>query len=110
MSKAPSSAKRDRLKSFVPKLVDATENIIYGDMWERTQLSKRDRSLVTVASLVAQYRPEQLEVHVGRALDNGVTVEEIGEIITHLAFYAGWPAGMSAAHVALSAIEKKQAG
>ncbi len=62
---------------------------------------------MTIAALIATYRPEQLEVHLGRALDNGVTKEEIAETITQLAFYAGWPAAMSAAEVATRVFEKR---
>ena len=69
-----------------------------------TGLSKRDRSLITVAALIATYRPEQLESHLGRAIANGVTREEISEVITHLAFYAGWPAAMSAAQLAYTVL------
>ena len=104
MAKAPPSAKRDRIKNFVPALVDYTNDVVYGDLWERPGLSKRDRSLITVAALIATYRPEQLETHLGRALNNGVTREEISEIITHLAFYAGWPAAMSAAQIAYTVV------
>ena len=100
MAKAPPSAKRDRIKNFVPALVDYTNDVVYGDLWERKGLSKRDRSLITVAALVATYRPEQLVSHLTRAIGNGVTQEEITEVITHMAFYAGWPAAMSAAQVA----------
>ena len=89
---------------FVPALVDYTNDVVYGDLWERPGLSKRDRSLITVAALIATYRPEQLETHLGRALGNGVTKEEISEIITHLAFYAGWPAAMSAAQLAYTVV------
>ena len=88
----------------MPALVDYTNDVVYGDLWERPGLSKRDRSLITVAALIATYRPEQLETHLGRALDNGVTKEEISEIITHLAFYAGWPAAMSAAQLAYTVV------
>ena len=104
MAKAPPSAKRDRIKDFVPALVDYTNEVVYGDLWERPGLSKRDRSLITVAALIASYRPEQLKTHLGRALNNGVTKEEISEIITHLAFYAGWPAAMSAAQLAYTVV------
>jgi 4-carboxymuconolactone decarboxylase len=100
MAKAPPSAKRDRIQSFVPALVQYTNDVVYGDLWERPGLSKRDRSLITLAALIATYRPEQLSSHLGRAINNGVTKEEISEIITHLAFYAGWPAAMSAAQLA----------
>src|SRR5256714_2934950 len=107
MAKAPPSAKRDRIKAFTPALVDYTNDVIYGDLWERTALSKRDRSLVTVAALVACYRPEQLNTHIQRALANGVTKEEIAEIITHCAFYTGWPGSMTAAHVLADVMEGK---
>jgi 4-carboxymuconolactone decarboxylase len=81
-----------------------TNDVVYGDLWERKALSKRDRSLITVAALVATYRPEQLESHLTRAIANGVTQEEITEVITHMAFYAGWPAAMSAAQVAYTVL------
>ena len=80
------------------------QGLIYGDLWERKALSKRDRSLITVAALVATYRPEQLASHLTRAIANGVTQEEITEVITHMAFYAGWPAAMSAAQVAYTVL------
>ena len=73
--------------------------MLFGDIWERPGLSKRDRSLITVAALTALYRTDQLRGHIGRALDKGVTKEEIGEIITHLAFYAGWPNAANASLV-----------
>ncbi|NJO33802.1 MAG: carboxymuconolactone decarboxylase family protein [Rhodospirillales bacterium] len=87
--------------------MDLTEKVLFGDVWERPGLSKRDRSLITVATLVALNRTEQLTGHLGRALDNGVTKEEIGELITHLGFYAGWPCSMSAALVAKDVFEKR---
>ena len=101
MSKRPadSSAARDALRQFAPKLVDLTDNVLFGDVWERPGLSKRDRSLITCAALVAMNRTEQLKGHAGRALDNGVTREELVELVTHLAFYGGWPVAMSAAGV-----------
>jgi 4-carboxymuconolactone decarboxylase len=110
MAKAPPSAKRDRIKAFAPALVDYTNDVIYGDLWERKALSKRDRSLITVAALVATYRPEQLVSHLTRAIDNGVTQEEITEVITHMAFYAGWPAAMSAAQVAYTVLVEGSEG
>ncbi len=100
MTKPPSTAGRDRLRGTVPKLVELSEKVLFGDVWERAGLSKRDRSLITCAVLVATYRPEQLKGHLGRALFNGVTKEELSELITHVAFYAGWPAAMTAANVA----------
>lgn len=107
MAKAPSSAARNRIQPFFPALVEYTNDTLYGDLWERTGLSKRDRSLITVAALIATHRPVQLNVHVKRALDNGVTKEELAEIVTHMAFYAGWPAAMTAAHVAVDVYEGK---
>jgi 4-carboxymuconolactone decarboxylase len=104
----PTSPQRERVRKTVPALVEYTEKLIYGDVWERPGLSKRDRSLVTIAALIASYRPEQLSVHIGRALDNGVTREEVAEVITHLAFYAGWPAAMSGADTATKVFEARQ--
>ena len=109
MAKAPPSAKRDRIKAFTPALVDYTNDVVYGDLWERKGLSKRDRSLITVATLVATYRPEQLKGHTERALANGVTKDEISELITHLAFYGGWPVAMSAAMVAREVLDQRKA-
>jgi 4-carboxymuconolactone decarboxylase len=103
----PTSAQRDRVRKTVPALVQYTETLIYGDVWERPDLSKRDRSLVTVAALIASYRPEQLSVHLGRALDNGLTKEELAGAITHLAFYAGWPCAMTAADVLTKVLEAR---
>ena len=97
---ADSSAARDALRQFAPKLVDLTDNVLFGDVWERKGLSKRDRSLITCATLVALNRTEQQVGHFQRALNNGVTKEELLELITHLAFYGGWPVAMSAANVA----------
>jgi 4-carboxymuconolactone decarboxylase len=107
MAKAPPSAARERIKPYFPKLVEYTNDVVFGDVWERPALSKRDRSLITVAALVTAYRPNQLKTHVKRALENGVTKEEIAEIVTHLAFYAGWPAAMTAAQAAADVYEGK---
>jgi 4-carboxymuconolactone decarboxylase len=100
MTSLPVSSARQRIGDLAPKLVDLTEQVLFGDVWERPQLSKRDRSLVTVAALVTLSRPDQLRTHLARALNNGVTQDELVELITHLAFYAGWPAAMSAAGLA----------
>ena len=102
----PTPAARDKVRSTVPKLIDLTEKVVYGDVWERPVLSKRDRSLITCAALVALNHSEQLKGHLERALNNGVTPEEIGELITHLAFYGGWPVAMSSAMVAKEVLEK----
>jgi 4-carboxymuconolactone decarboxylase len=92
---------------FDPKLAELTDNVLYGDVWQRPQLSKRDRSLVTVAALIALNRPEQLRSHLIRARENGVTQEELIETITHLAFYCGWPNAVNAIKVAKEVFEKK---
>jgi 4-carboxymuconolactone decarboxylase len=92
---------------FAPKLAELTDNVLYGDVWERPELSKRDRSLVTVAALIAMNRPEQLPSHLVRARENGVKQEELVETITHLAFYAGWPNAVTAIAVAKEVFEKK---
>src|SRR6185295_6866813 len=94
------SPARERIRGTVPKLAEISDKLIYGEVWERPQLSKRDRSLIVVAALIAMGRERQLEGHLERALRNGVTKDEISEIITHLAFYAGWPASMTAAQIA----------
>jgi 4-carboxymuconolactone decarboxylase len=90
----------DRIGDIAPKLADLTEDILFGDVWERPSLSKRDRSLATVSALVAMNRTEQLPFHIQRAIENGVTKEELVEAITHLAFYSGWPTAMSAMMIA----------
>ena len=100
------SASRNEVRTVAPRLIELTETLVYPDIWERPGLSKRDRSLITVAALMAMYRPEQLKGHTERALANGVTKDEIGEIITHLAFYAGWPSAMSAAKVVKQVYEE----
>lgn len=82
---------------IAPKLAQLTDKVLFGDIWERAALSKRDRSLITVAALIALYRHEQLPFHLKAALGHGVTAEELAETVTHLAFYAGWPAAASAA-------------
>src|SRR5581483_2631753 len=102
------AAAREKVRKVAPKLIDLTEKVVFGDVWERPGLSKRDRSLITVAALMSTYRPEQLRVHIARALENGVTREEIGELITHLAFYSGWPTAMTAATIAKSVFDEQQ--
>jgi len=87
---------RKSLGDLAPKLVDLTEEVLFGDVWERKDLSKRDRSLITCAALVATGKTEQMDFHFPRALENDVTKEELVEMITHLAFYVGWPNAMSA--------------
>jgi 4-carboxymuconolactone decarboxylase len=90
----------ERIGDIAPKLADLTEDVLFGDVWERPALSKRDRSLATVSALIAMNRTEQLTFHLQRAIENGVTKEELVEVITHLAFYSGWPTAMSAMMIA----------
>ena len=85
---------------FAPKLAQLTDDVLFGDVWERAELSPRDRSLVTVAALIANGNIEQLAGHLGRAKQNGLSEAELAEVIIHLAFYAGWPRAMSAVRVA----------
>ena len=85
---------------FAPKLAELTDEVLFGDVWARTELPPRDRSLVTVAALIANGNTEQLAGHLSRAKENGLTESELAEVIIHLAFYAGWPRAMSAIRVA----------
>ncbi|WP_267715978.1 carboxymuconolactone decarboxylase family protein [Streptomyces sp. CoH17] len=92
----PEQSAPKELETIAPKLVEVTNDVLFSDIWERPGLSPRDRSLVTVSVLAALYRSEQLPYHLGVALENGLSVEELSEAITHLAFYAGWPNAMTA--------------
>lgn len=85
---------------IAPALNDYTQDVLFGRVWEGSALSKRDRSLITVAALVALYRTNELPFHLKFALQNGVTREELIELITHLAFYAGWPNANTAVEIA----------
>lgn len=89
----------DSLNRSAPKLAELTTQVLFGDVWERPELSKRDRSLITCAVLTALYRPEQLRFHLRLALANGVRKEELAELITHVAFYAGWPSAVQAVQI-----------
>jgi 4-carboxymuconolactone decarboxylase len=90
---------------FSPKLVSLTDDLLFGDIWARPELSPRDRSLITVAALIAGGNTEQLTGHLQRARQNGLTEAELQEVIVHLAFYAGWPRAMSAVQVAKRTFE-----
>lgn len=94
------SAIQKMLGAFAPKLVQLTDDVLFGDVWEREELSPRDRSLITVAALIAGGNAEQLPFHLNKAKENGVSESELVEVITHLAFYCGWPRAMSAITVA----------
>lgn len=109
MTKEPSVAQR-LIGDVAPKLAELTDEVLFGDVWERPGLSKRDRSLITVATLVALYRTRELPGHLRRALDNGVSKEELVELITHLAFYSGWPTAVSAMTAAKEVFAAAEAG
>ncbi|MEM5316474.1 MULTISPECIES: carboxymuconolactone decarboxylase family protein [unclassified Paraburkholderia] len=93
----PSQKARQSLQEIAPKLVELGDTVLFGDIWERPQLSKRDRSLITCTALVAFGWTEQMKTHFPRAIQNGVTKEELIEMITHMAFYSGWPSANVAA-------------
>jgi 4-carboxymuconolactone decarboxylase len=95
----PSGAQK-LIGDFAPKLVELTDNILFGDIWARPELVARDRSLITCEALITNGSTEQLRAHLGIAKTNGVTETELKEAIIHLAFYAGWPRAMSAIAVA----------
>jgi 4-carboxymuconolactone decarboxylase len=95
-SQAPKFTAQDLIGDIAPKLAEITDRVLYADIWERPGLPKRDRSLITVAALVALNGTQQLPFHLQLALDNGVTQDELVELMTHLAFYSGWPTAMSA--------------
>ena len=105
MSKHSNAAEK-LIGSFAPKLVELTDQVLFDDIWEREELSKRDRSLITVAALIALNRPDQLRFHLGKAVENGVKEQELIETITHLAFYSGWPNAMSAILIAKELFSK----
>lgn len=92
---------------IAPKLAELTDDVLYADVWERPQLSQRDRSLVTVAALIALNRPDQLRSHLVRAKANGLTEEQLVETITHMAFYSGWPSAVSAVAIAKDVFAEK---
>ena len=103
------TAARKAFGDLAPALADYSDKILFADVWERPGLSLRDRSLITVASLVALYRTDELAFHIGKALDNGVTRDELIELITHLAFYSGWPTAMTALPIARQAFDNRGA-
>jgi len=91
---------------FAPKLAELTDDVLFGDVWARAELSPRDRSLITVAALIANGNTEQLPSHLNLARANGLSETELSEVMTHLAFYAGWPRAVSAVLVAKEVFKK----
>ncbi|MFJ5958398.1 carboxymuconolactone decarboxylase family protein [Paenarthrobacter sp. NPDC092416] len=100
MTESTQTRAQQLIGDFAPKLVDLTDGLLFGDIWKREELSPRDRSLVTVASLISGGNTEQLRGHFALAKTNGLTETELKEVIIHLAFYAGWPKALSALAVA----------
>ncbi len=99
MADEPTNA-RASFGDIAPHLAEITDKVLFGDVWANPALSPRDRSLVTISSLISLYRVNELAFHMTRALENGVTKDEIIEAITHLAFYAGWPPAVTALQIA----------
>jgi 4-carboxymuconolactone decarboxylase len=96
---------RSPFGDVAPALAGYTDNVLFGDVWKRPGLSPRDRSLITVATLIALYRTNELPAHLKLARQNGVSRDELVEVITHLAFYAGWPCAASAVSIARNVFE-----
>jgi 4-carboxymuconolactone decarboxylase len=101
MADKPTTA-RPPFADIAPALAKYTDEVLFGEVWKRTALSPRDRSLITVACLVALYRTNELPFHLRFALQNGLTKDELIEAITHLAFYSGWPTASTALSIARS--------
>lgn len=106
---AQPSRAQQLMGTTAPKLAELTDQVLYADIWERPELSKRDRSLITVSALLAMNRPDQLKSHLALAQLNGVSRAELSELITHLAFYAGWPSAVSATAVAKEVFQNTSA-
>jgi 4-carboxymuconolactone decarboxylase len=108
MSNQPGTA-RAAFGDIAPALAGYSDDVLFGDVWERPGLPPRDRSLITVACLVALYRTNELPFHLGKALENGVDRDELIEVITHLAFYSGWPTANTALSIARRVFEEREA-
>ena len=97
----------DDLKAIAPDFAQLTQDVLFGDIWKRPPLSPRDKSLITVTCLVALNRIEQVEFHLKKAFDNGLTKEELVAAITHIAFYAGWPTAASGLNHLKNVLDQK---
>lgn len=100
------STERNAVYCLIPKLGELRDDVLFGQVWADPDLSKRDRSLITVAMLAALYRTEELKSHMQRALDHGVTEPELKALITHVAFYGGWPCAVNAGRCAVEVLGK----
>jgi 4-carboxymuconolactone decarboxylase len=99
MADEPANARKS-FGDIAPHLAEITDKVLFGDVWANAALSPRDRSLVTITSLISLYRINELPFHLKKALENGVTKDEIIATITQLAFYAGWPPAMTGLQIA----------
>lgn len=99
MTNEPTNARKS-FGDIAPHLAEISDKVLFGDVWEDPKLSPRDRSLVTITSLISLYRVNELPFHLKKALENGLTRDEVIGTITHLAFYAGWPPAMTALQIA----------
>src|SRR5436305_15087080 len=107
MADTPTNARKN-FGDIAPHLADITDKVLFGDVWENPALSSRDRSLVTITSLISLYRVNEMPFHLKRAIENGVTKDDIIAAITHLAFYAGWPPAMTALQIARKVFEEAE--
>lgn len=105
MSSEPTGA-RKAFGDLAPALAEISDKVLFGEVWERPGLSQRDRSLITVTSLISLYRTNELPFHLKKAIENGISKEELIEVITHLAFYSGWPTAMTALTIARRVFEE----
>ncbi|AVZ26835.1 carboxymuconolactone decarboxylase-like protein (plasmid) [Zymomonas mobilis subsp. mobilis ZM4 = ATCC 31821] len=99
---------RKTFGDIAPDLADYTDQVLFGDVWERPGLAPRERCIVTVSSLISLYRTNELGFHIRKAIATGVTEAEIVEIITHLAFYSGWPTASTALTIARDVFEEQK--
>lgn len=106
---AKSTAGRDNYGDVNPALADYTDRVLFDQVWADPALSPRDRSVVTVSALIAGYRTNELAAHMRIALRNGVTADELKALVTHLAFYAGWPAASTANGILRQVLEEADA-
>ena len=106
--KRPSGGRGRELAAVAPLLDELTQKVLYDEVWERDQLSPRDRSLITITCLIALTR-EQAQGHMELGLENGLSGEELGDAIAHIAFYAGWPVAVSAARKLKNLVDARDA-
>ena len=105
MKEEPTNA-RNNFGDIAPHLAELTDKVLFGDVWENSAVSPRDRSLVTITCLISLYRINEMPFHLKKAVENGLTRDEIVGAITHLAFYAGWPPAMTALPIARKVFEE----